>query len=99
MAGESNPAYEEYIEIGARDLAGDAILFGLRMNDGVNLEELALRFDIPPECLGSVRTFFGKLMTEGLMNESNGFFMLTQSGRMRCDAIATEIPEIEVQKL
>ena len=99
MTRESDPVYEEYVEIGSRDLAGDAILFGLRMNDGVNLDELALRFDIPSECLGSVRTFFGKLMTEGLMKESNGFFMLTQSGRMRCDAIAAETPELEVQKL
>jgi len=99
MARENNPAYEEYVEIGSRDLAGDAILFGLRMNDGVNLDELALRFDLPVECFGTVRTFFGKLMAEELMNESNGFYMLTQSGRMRCDAIAAEIPELEIQKL
>ena len=46
MANGEVPAYEEYIEICDRDLAGDAILFGLRMN-GVNLEDLTARFHLP----------------------------------------------------
>jgi len=98
MTNEGDPAYEECFEVGDRDLAGDAILFGLRMNEGVNLKDLAVRFNLSSGCLSSVRSFFGKLRAEGLLKEVAGFSILTQDGRMRCDAIASEIPEIEAQK-
>jgi oxygen-independent coproporphyrinogen III oxidase len=98
MVSGKTPDYEEYFEVGSRDLAGDAILFGLRMNEGVNLDDLTARFDLSPGCLESVRSFFGKLKVEGLMQEVDGFSILTQDGRMRCDAIASEIPDIECQE-
>ena len=98
MADGKNPAYEECIEVGDRDLAGDAILFGLRMNEGVNLNDLVVRFNLSDSCLESVRSFFGKLKAEGFMQEVDGFSILTQDGRMRCDAIASEIPEIGDQE-
>ena len=98
MAGGKNPDYEEYFEVGNRDLAEDAILFGLRMNEGVNLNDLVARFDLPPGCLEPVRSFFKKLKVEGLMQEIDGFSILTQDGRMRCDAIASEIPDVEDQE-
>ena len=94
MAQGNSPAYDEYSAVGNRDLVWDAILFGLRMNEGVNLYDLAVRFDLPPGCFESVRSFFGKLQVEGLMQEVDGFSILTQDGRMRCDAIASEIPEV-----
>ena len=97
MAPGNRPSFEEYAELGPTDLAGDAILFGLRMNEGVNLDEVALRFDLPPDCLGPVQGFFGKLEEEGLMRKREGFSILTPDGRLRCDAIASEIPEIELQ--
>lgn len=97
MARENEPVYDEYFKVGACDLAGDAILFGLRMNDGVNLDELAQRFDVSSECFESVRAFFGQLAEEGLMREVAGFSFLTPTGRMRCDAIALEMPEVETQ--
>ena len=98
MVSGETPDYEEYFEVGSRDLAGDAILFGLRMNEGVNLDDLSGRFELSPGCLGPVRSFFGKLKAEGLMQEVDGFSILTQEGRMRCDAIASEIPDIEDQE-
>ena len=94
MAQGNSPAYDEYSMVGDRDFVGDAILFGLRMNEGVNLNDLGARFDLPPGCLESVRSFFEQLKAEGLMQEIEGFSILTQSGRMRCDAIALEIPDI-----
>ena len=98
MVGGEKPAYDEYLEVGVNDLAGDAILFGLRMNEGVNLNDLAVRFDLAPGCLTSVRSFFRELEGEGLMLEIDGCSILTQEGRMRCDAIASEIPELEGQE-
>jgi len=94
MVNEKRPAYEEYIAVKSGDLAEDAVLFGLRMNEGVNLNDLAKRFDLSSGDLDSVRTFFGKLTTEGLIEDVDGFSILTTDGRMRCDAIATEIPQI-----
>ena len=58
MANGEVPAYEEYIEICDRDLAGDAILFGLRMNEGVNLEDLTARFHLSYGLLGRAKIFF-----------------------------------------
>ena len=98
MAEGKSPDYEEYIEVCDLDLAGDAILFGLRMNEGVNLNDLAVRFNLFDGCLDPVRSFFEKLRGERLMKEIDGFSILTQDGRMRCDAIASEIPEISGQK-
>ena len=98
MADGKTPDYEEYIEVCDLDLAGDAILFGLRMNEGVNLNDLAVRFNLSKACLDPVRSFFGKLIGEGLMREFDGFSILTQDGRMRCDAIASEIPGISGQR-
>ena len=97
MLSGKPPDYEEYCEVGSRDLAGDAILFGLRMNEGVNLDDLTARFDLSPDCLEPARSFFGKLKAEELMQEVDGFSILTENGRMRCDAVATEIPAIEDQ--
>lgn len=94
MVNEKSPAYEEYIEVKKGDLAEDAVLFGLRMNEGVNLNNLANRFDLSSGDLDSVRAFFGKLTTEGLIEDVDGSSILTKDGRMRCDAIATEIPQI-----
>jgi oxygen-independent coproporphyrinogen-3 oxidase len=94
MVNEKRPAYEEYIEVKKGDLAEDAVLFGLRMNEGVNLNNLANRFDLSSGDLDSVRAFFGKLTTEGLIEDVDGSSILTKDGRMRCDAIATEIPQI-----
>ena len=99
MADGKTPDYEEYIEVCDLDLAGDAILFGLRMNEGVNLNDLAVRFNLSEACLDPVRSFFGKLRGEGLMREFDGFSILTQDGRIRCDAIASEIPGISVRGL
>ena len=98
MLSGQPPDYEEYCELGSCDLAGDAILFGLRMNEGVNLDDLTARFDLSPDCLEPIRSFFGKLKAEELMREVDGFSILTESGRMRCDAVATEIPAIEDQR-
>jgi oxygen-independent coproporphyrinogen III oxidase len=97
MAQGNSPVYDEHSVVGKRDLVEDSILFGLRMNDGVNLDELAQRFDVPSEWFGSVRAFFGKLTEEGLMRDMEGFSVLTPTGRMRCDAIAAEMPEVEGQ--
>lgn len=98
MVSGEKPVYDEYLKVGGNDLAGDAILFGLRMNEGVNLNDLAVRFDLATGCLTSVRSFFRELAGEGLMLEVDGCSILTQEGRMRCDAIASEIPELEGQE-
>ena len=76
------------------DLAWDAILFGLRMNQGVNLNLFSTQFSLS-ECVSffeNVIKFFEQLKNEGLIYRNNENYCLSEEGRMRCDAIAAEVP-------
>jgi oxygen-independent coproporphyrinogen-3 oxidase len=93
MSPDQMPAYDEFIEIGDKELARDAILFGLRMNEGVRLSELSRRFGLQAKELDPIQSFFRQLGREDMMEEFEGFSRLTKEGRMLCDAIAFEIPD------
>ena len=84
--------YEDFTELSNVILAEDAILFGLRMNQGIKLNEIGERFGLSGEFLGEIRCFFDKLEKEGLAVEKDGWISLTSQGRIRADAIATEFP-------
>ena len=84
--------YEDFTELNNVILAEDAILFGLRMNQGIKLTEIGERFGLSGEFLGEIRCFFDNLQKEGLAVEKDGWISLTSQGRIRADAIATEFP-------
>ena len=76
--------------------AEDALLFGLRMNDGVCLSTLGERFHLSSDYLDEVRDFVSKLQAEGLAVKNDQRIMLTLQGRVRADAIAVEMPEYQI---
>ena len=91
---EESLEYEEYIELDNYDLARDAILFGLRMNRGINLNVISGKFRIPPDSFEGIHEFLELLEKECLAVFEDHQCFLTLEGRMRCDAIALEIPDL-----
>ena len=92
LSGEEK-GYEEFVELSPVELARDAILFGLRMNDGVSVELVASQFQVDHFLFENVVQFLELLVKEGLAEKRGQYYSLTQDGRIRCDAIAAEIPE------
>ena len=84
--------YEDFSKLTDESVAEDAILFGLRMNQGINLREIAERFQLGQQYMDDLGQFFEKLLEEGLTIKRNEFISLTKDGRIRADAIAAELP-------
>jgi oxygen-independent coproporphyrinogen-3 oxidase len=73
-------------------LGADAVIFGLRMNDGVSLPRLQKRFPAAP--WSRLHDVLPKFLLEGLMTAMpEGRIKLTDRGRMVADAIAANILE------
>lgn len=95
MLGTKLPEFVEVEKLSASDLARDAILFGLRMNAGINLLEIGQRFALSPACFMEVGRFLDRLVEEGLAHgEAGSQYRLSSSGRILADAVAKEIPEL-----
>lgn len=88
--------YEECEALTSLDLARDAILFGLRMNEGICLAEIARSFGLETIKFEPVSVFLNRLEREGLGHWQTDWFSLTPKGRILADAIALEIPELAV---
>lgn len=83
--------FAEFEKLQPYDLASDAILFGLRMNQGINLEDIGRKFQIEEVYFRETENFFQSLEKEEMM-EKNDHWKLTTKGRILADAIAKEIP-------
>ncbi|AWT59440.1 MAG: Oxygen-independent coproporphyrinogen-III oxidase-like protein YqeR [Candidatus Moanabacter tarae] len=89
---EGKPRLVEEVSLTQSILAHDCLIFGFRMNQGVFLEELSIRFPSVP--LGKLDSLWDKFRDEGLMvDNGGGNILLTPKGRLLADAIAVEISE------
>ena len=82
---------EQVKDLNATDLLCDALVFGLRLNAGVDPAALATRFATPLP--GRVTHLFESLPEEGLMETVGTHVRLTGEGRMRADAVGVAIIE------
>ncbi len=87
------PPREDEVVLSERLLLTDGVVFGLRMNGGIDLDELGVRFPDAGE-LGSLGAQLEKYLHEGLLNEVDEKFSLTQRGRLLADAIGSDILEL-----
>lgn len=86
-----HPVREQAKALSARDLLCDALVFGLRLNEGVDLFALAERFETPvPQ---GVRDLFADLVEENLMELAGTRFRLNGEGRLRADAVGVAVLE------
>jgi oxygen-independent coproporphyrinogen-3 oxidase len=87
----SQPVLEQVKDLSPADLLCDALVFGLRLNAGVDPHALAARFNAPlPQ---GVSKLFADLVEEGLMELAGPNFRLTGEGRMRADAVGVAVLE------
>jgi oxygen-independent coproporphyrinogen-3 oxidase len=87
--GGGEPNYAEEVELTSAILAQDFLIFGLRMNDGVDLQELDRRYPgaLPHEWDG----FMESLISEELATLNGTSLRLTNKGRLVADRIGEEI--------
>jgi oxygen-independent coproporphyrinogen-3 oxidase len=71
-------------------LAEDALVFGLRLNDGVDLAEIRGRF---PDAQGweELGTELGRLESAELLERAETSIRLTRAGRLLADAVGSEL--------
>ncbi len=85
------PVREQAKALSARDLLCDALVFGLRLNEGVDPFALAERFETPlPH---GVRELFADLIEEEIMELAGTRFRLNGEGRLRADAVGVAVLE------
>ena len=85
------PVREQAKVLSARDLLCDALVFGLRLNEGVDPFALAERFETPlPQ---GVRELFADLIEEEIMELAGTRFRLNGEGRLRADAVGVAVLE------
>jgi oxygen-independent coproporphyrinogen III oxidase len=73
-------------------LAADAVIFGLRMNDGVSLPRLRRRFPSAP--WAGLEDLIPRLLLDGLLTATaEGRIQLTPRGRLVADAVGVEVME------
>ena len=85
------PVREQAKALSARDLLCDALVFGLRLNEGVDPFALAERFETPlPQ---GIRELFADLIEEEIMELAGTRFLLNGEGRLRADAVGVAVLE------
>lgn len=82
---------EDRVALTPSQLAEDALIFGVRMNAGVNLSELRERFPSAP--WNSVDTEVARLVEAGVAESGDGHLRLTPRGRLIADAVGAELME------
>jgi oxygen-independent coproporphyrinogen-3 oxidase len=87
------PPKTEQVELDDALLFTDSIVFGLRMNAGIDLDELARRFP-GAQVLKEVEPLFARFVAEGLMLRNGQHLQLTHRGRLVCDAIGSAVLEV-----
>jgi oxygen-independent coproporphyrinogen-3 oxidase len=81
--------HQEEVILNETILAADALMFGLRMNAGVDLAVLKQRY--PSVSLTCLEPLWQLLEQNGQLSHSDSRIYLTPAGRLVADAIATEI--------
>ncbi|HTB63049.1 MAG TPA: coproporphyrinogen-III oxidase family protein, partial [Opitutales bacterium] len=72
-------------------LAADALVFGLRLNRGVNLAPLCQRF--PEFKFSLLEPLWSELSKNGLLNKNGSVIRLTRAGRLVADRVGVKILE------
>ncbi len=82
---------EDRVRLTPALLAEDALIFGVRMNAGVDLRALRLRFPKAP--WAAVETEVARLVEAGVAGMDGAVLTLTPRGRLIADAVGAELME------
>ena len=92
---EGVPSRVEDEELSLQELALDCLIFGLRMNEGIDLGEIGARF--PDFIFSRAESFLQGLVSDGLASLQGRRYSLTLDGRLVVDRIGSELMETQVQ--
>jgi len=87
--GKGGRMTEDRVALTAELLCEDALIFGLRMNEGVALDALRIRF--PQVAWPVLDTYVARLVDEGLATLGEGRLRLTTRGRLVADSVGAGI--------
>ncbi|MDR2845542.1 MAG: radical SAM family heme chaperone HemW [Puniceicoccales bacterium] len=90
-AGDIGAVREQVVPLTASSLLADAIVFGLRMNEGITLAALEQRFGATAPA--ALHELGARLVEEGLFADGTDCWRLTLEGRLRADAIGVALLE------
>ena len=82
---------EEAVTLGSLELFEDYLLFGLRLNDGIDLGEATIR--CPQVDVNPVRELLFQLAEEGLIEGCDDQFRVTDLGRLVVDRLGSEVAD------
>lgn len=85
----SAPACEDVVRLDDGEMFSSALIFGLRMNEGVDLSVLRARF--PNADCGRYESSIKFLENLGLLEVSKDRLRLTRAGRLVADSVAVEL--------
>ena len=88
-SARESPDYQETITLNPEILVADALIFGLRTNEGICFDEIRKRFGA--QSLDPWSSLFRQLEAEGLAEFTDSTFCLTLEGRLKADAVGVEI--------
>jgi len=83
----------ERVELDDDLLLTDAVIFGLRMNCGVDLDALEARF-AGAACRKTLEAALRRFESEGLVESDGAHYRLTHRGRLLCDAVGSALIEM-----
>ncbi len=86
---------EELVELNQDILFADSVVFGLRMNVGIDLGELQARFPTAQN-VQAICSLLQRLEGEGLLSYQGTAVRLTHAGRLVCDAVGSAVLEASV---
>ena len=92
---EGVPSRVEDEELSLQELALDCLIFGLRMNEDIDLGEIGARF--PDFIFSRAESFLQGLVSDGLASLQGRRYSLTLDGRLVVDRIGSELMETQVQ--
>ena len=81
---------EDRVKLTPALLAEDAVVFGLRLNEGVDLAELRVRFP-SAQGWGKLETELARLASSRVLECAETTIRLTRSGRLLADAVGGEL--------
>ena len=84
----ASPPKIERIALEDNLLLADAVIFGLRMNCGVDLNKLGLRFTHATNRI-NLKTKLNFFVKEGLLKSNDAHYALTHQGRLLCDSLGS----------
>ena len=90
--GSNVLSYENIVDVTDKQMTEDRIIFGLRMTDGIDLDEIDTNF--PATNIDNIRKFFKFLEENKLAKINNNHVALTSKGLLVADVISVEISSI-----